>query len=45
MLSGLQHPNIVRYHECFQEGGRQYIAMEYCEVLRCGACKGDSSGC
>lgn len=32
VLSAMAHPNIVLYHDCFAEGGRTYIIMEFCEV-------------
>lgn len=32
MLRSLAHPNIIQYHDCFVDGGVQYIAMEYAEV-------------
>ena len=35
-LRALCHPHVVSYHECFFEGGRQFIAMEYCEVCLLG---------
>lgn len=32
VLRSLAHPNIIQYHDCFVDGGVQYIAMEYAEV-------------
>lgn len=32
VLSSMAHPNIVLYHECFHNLGKQYIAMEFCEA-------------
>jgi len=45
VLSRMAHPNIVLYHECFQEAGSQYIAMEFCEAsghtcMLCGGAAG-----
>jgi NIMA (never in mitosis gene a)-related kinase len=31
VLSKLDHPNIVRYHECFLESGILQIVMEFAE--------------
>ncbi len=34
MLASLDHPNVVRYYECFAERGTKLkIVMELCEVL------------
>lgn len=30
----MAHPNIVLYHDCFNDGSKQYIAMEFCEARR-----------
>ena len=33
VLAALQHPNVVRYYECFAEHGKRlHIVMELCEV-------------
>lgn len=32
VLRSLAHPNVIQYHDCFADGGVQYIAMEYAEV-------------
>lgn len=34
VLSSMAHPNIVLYHDCFNDGSKQYIAMEFCEARR-----------
>lgn len=39
MLSSMAHPNIVLYHDCFNDCGKQHIAMEFCEA-RCRAGSG-----
>lgn len=50
MLSLLDHPNIVKLYECFQEGDALYIVMELCrggelyELVAGSARKGVSGG-
>eukprot|EP00887_Chlorella_sp_A99_P000963 scaffold5.g963.t1 len=45
VLSSLSHPNIVQYHECFEENGQQYIVMEFCQARRMhGAGDGRAEG-
>ena len=31
LVGGLSHPNVVTVFDCFESGGRSYIAMEYLE--------------
>lgn len=33
VLNSLNHPNIVKYYECYQERNMMHIIMEYCQVL------------
>ena len=44
VLRSLSHPNVIQYHACFQDGGVQYIAMEFAEVRRLAA-SGTSNSC
>lgn len=32
VLNSLNHPNIVKYYECYQERNMMHIIMELCEV-------------
>ena len=32
VLNSLNHPNIVKYYECYQERNMMHIIMEYCQV-------------
>ena len=39
VLNSLNHPNIVKYYECYQERNMMHIIMELCEVgPLCPAC-------
>eukprot|EP00775_Hariotina_reticulata_P012071 gene12071-12212_t len=31
VLAALQHPNIIRYHDCFSDGSKLYIVMEWAD--------------
>ena len=33
VLNSLNHPNIVKYYECYQERNMMHIIMEFCQVL------------
>ena len=35
VLNSLNHPNIVKYYECYQERNMMHIIMEFCQVLPC----------
>ena len=44
VLNSLNHPNIVKYYECYQERNMMHIIMELCEVgPPCPACTGRCS--
>ena len=32
VLNSLNHPNIVKYYECYQERNMMHIIMEFCQV-------------
>lgn len=33
VLNSLNHPNIVKYYECYQERNMMHIIMEFCQVI------------
>ena len=41
VLNSLNHPNIVKYYECYQERNMMHIIMEFCQVPPSPTCTSD----
>ncbi|CAD7697116.1 unnamed protein product, partial [Ostreobium quekettii] len=33
VLAHLNHPNVVKYYDCYSDSGKMHIVMEFCEVI------------
>ncbi len=53
VLNSLNHPNIVKYYECYQERNMMHIIMEFCQVTPawvpmapcCACCSSSNLSC
>jgi len=53
VLNSLNHPNIVKYYECYQERNMMHIIMEFCQVTpawapitpSCACCSSNNLSC
>ncbi|CAD7701172.1 unnamed protein product, partial [Ostreobium quekettii] len=33
VLAHLNHPNVVKYYDCYSDSGKMHIVMEFCEAI------------